>query len=146
MMQGKYGRFLDGEKKPRKKDILTALGSRARRRWEDLTAFLGKNYECTPELHFYGRQYGWCYKYRRKGKTLCVLFPETRAFTVLATLGTREIAQFEARASDFNDNTRMLFRSAHQYHDGKWLYKRILNNRDLRDAISLIRIKSGSST
>ena len=70
-----------------------------------------------------------------------MLFPETKAFTVLVVLGKKEIAQCENNIAGFNEDTRELFKSAYQYHDGKWLYKRVLNKSDLRDVISLIRIK-----
>lgn len=142
-MEVKYERFLDGLRKPRPEDIQNALGTRRSRLWEKLRAFLGKDYEYQPELMFYGKKYGWCYRYRRKSKTLCVLFPEMKAFTVLTTLGKKEIVQFEARRADFNENTCRIYSGAYQYHDGKWLYKRVLNNSDLRDVMHLIRIKAG---
>ncbi len=142
-MVEKYQRFLDGDKKPRERDILAVLGTREARLWVQVRAFLKKNYDFTPELTYYGKKYGWCYKYRRKGKTLCVLFPEKKAFTILVTMGRKEIAQFEEHARRFNDSTRMLYKAAYQYHDGKWLYKRVLNRNDLQDVISLIQMKSG---
>lgn len=142
-MEGKHERFLDGDQRPREKDVLAALGTRAALLWTQLRAFLRKNYDFKPELLFYGKKYGWCHKYRRKSKTLCVLFPEMKAFTVLVTLGKKEIARFEEDDSVFNESTRALFTTAYQYHDGKWLYKRILNKGDLRDVIYLIQIKSG---
>lgn len=141
-MAAKHERFLDGDKRPRARDIHTALGTREARLWTQVRAFLKKNYDFTPELIYYGNKYGWCYKYRRKGKTLCVLFPETKAFTVLVTMGKKEVAQFEDNAGRFNEITRALFETAYQYHDGKWLYKRVLNRSDLQDVISLIKMKS----
>jgi hypothetical protein len=141
IVNDKFGRLLDGKRTPTEKTILNALGTRASVLWQQLRAFLKVNYDHTPELLFGGKKYGWCYKYRRKDKTLCVLFPESKSFTVLVTLGKKEIAQFEERCNDFNEATRMLFTSARQYHDGKWLYKRVLHKSDLRDVISLIQIK-----
>ena len=140
-MNDKYGRLLDGTRRPTEKTVMATLGTRASSLWKQLRAFLQVNYDHVPELLFGGQKYGWCFKYRRKNKTLCVLFPESKAFTVLVTLGKKEIAQFEERCHDFNEGTLMLFTSAHQYHDGKWLYKRVLNKSDLRDVISLVRIK-----
>jgi hypothetical protein len=140
-VNSKYARLLDGKRRPTEKDVMAALGTRASVLWKQLRAFLKVNYDFKPELIFGGQKYGWCYRYRRKGKTLCGLFPEAKAFTVIVVLGKKEIAQFEERISDFNEGTRMIFKSAHHYHDGKWLYKRVLNKSDLRDVISLMRIK-----
>ncbi|MDH4212116.1 MAG: DUF3788 domain-containing protein [candidate division WOR-3 bacterium] len=145
-MNDKYGRILTEIRKPTEKTMMTTLGTRASSLWKKLRTFLKVNYDHVPVLLFGGQKYGWCFKYRRKNKTLCVLFPESKAFTVLVTLGKKEIAQFQERYDDFNEGTRMLFTSAHQYHDGKWLYKRVLNKSDLRDVISLIRIKRTEKT
>lgn len=141
MKKNKYQRLLDGERKPSERSILVAIGTRGTKLWKQLRAFLKVNYDFKPELHFYGSKYGWCFKYTRKNKTLCVLFPETRAFTVLIVLGKKEVAQFEESRLSFSEDTRRLFKTAFQYHDGKWLYKRVLNKSDIRDVIGLIRIK-----
>ena len=137
----KYQRLLDGEKKPSERTILATIGTRGTKLWKQLRAFLKVNFDFKPELHFYGKKHGWCFKYTRKNKTLCVLFPETKAFTVLVVLGKKEVAQFKENKLNFNEDTRRLFKTAVQYHDGKWLYKRILNSSDVKDAIGLIRMK-----
>ena len=142
----KYERFINENKKPTERNILTAIGVRSSKLWKRLRAFLKVNYDFKPEFHFYGKKYGWCYRYTRKGKTLCVLFPEMRAFTTLVVLGKKEVVQFEANATIFNKDTQRLYKAAHKYHDGKWLYKRVLNRSDLEDVISLIRIKRNSKT
>jgi len=141
LKKNKYQRLLDGETKPSERSILVAIGTRGTKLWKQLRAFLKVNYDFKPELHFYGIKYGWCFKYTRKNKTLCVLFPETKAFTVLVVLGKKEVAQFEEKRLSFNEDTRRLFKTAYQYHDGKWLYKRVVNNSDVKDVIALIKMK-----
>ena len=143
MKKDKYVRLLDGDKKPSEKSILVTIGTRGTKLWKQLRAFLNVNYDFKPELHFYGKKYGWCYKYTRKKRTLCVLFPEKKAFSVLVVLGKKEVAKFEEYFSTFNENTQQLFKNAYQYHDGKWLYKRVLNKSDLMDVLKLIKIKRG---
>jgi hypothetical protein len=140
----RYERLIDKDKRPTERSILTTIGIRGSKLWQRLRAFLKVNYDFKPEFIFYGNKYGWCYKYTRKGKTLCVLFPEMKAFTTLVVLGKKEITQFLDDATSFNEETQRLFKTAHKYHDGKWLYKRVLNKSDLEDVISLIRIKRKS--
>ena len=134
-------RLLDEKETPTEKKISTAIGSRGVRLWKQIREFLEKNYDFQPELQFYGQKYGWCYRYRRKGKTLCTLFPEMKAFTALVTLGKREIEDIEGSLADFNKDTQKVFADARQFHDGKWIYKRVLNKSDLDDIKSLITIK-----
>jgi hypothetical protein len=135
--------MLDRDKKPSDRTISATIGTRGTKLWKQLRAYLKVNYDFKPELIFGGQKYGWCCKYRRKNKTLCVLFPEIKAFTVLVVLGKKEVTQFEEEFSKYNENTQRLFETTRQYHDGKWLYKRILNKSDLMDALALIRMKSG---
>ncbi|MDH4212263.1 MAG: DUF3788 domain-containing protein, partial [candidate division WOR-3 bacterium] len=78
-MNDKYGRLLDGTRRPTEKTVMATLGTRASSLWKQLRAFLQVNYDHVPELLFGGQKYGWCFKYRRKNKTLCVLFPESKA-------------------------------------------------------------------
>jgi len=136
-----HHRLLDKESIPTEEQILAAIGSPTVELWHQIRTFLNDNYTFEPELHFLGHKYGWCYKYVRKGKTLCVLFPETGAFTVLVTLGKKEIEEFLNNPSTFNEDTQGIFSDARQYHDGKWIYKRILNHSDLQDVKSLVGIK-----
>jgi len=139
-------RLIDENAVPTERMIVTTIGARSARLWRQIREFLKMHYDFQPELHFYGQKYGWCYRYRRKGKTLCVLFPEVKAFTVLVTLGKKEIEQFKQISPAFNENTQEVFSQAHQYHDGKWIYKRVLNKSDLEDVKSLIRIKKRLKT
>ena len=146
MKEEKFGRLLNGDRKPSERSILAAIGTRGSKLWKQLRAYLKVNFDFSPELLFGGQKYGWCYKYRRKNKTLCVLFPETKAFTVLVILGRKEVTQFETDLSKFNKDTLGLFKAARQYHDGKWLYKRVLNRSDLMDVLELIKMKRGKRT
>lgn len=136
-----YQRLLDEKEVPTEEKISRAIGSRRSKLWKEIRGFLQKNYDFQPELQFYGQKYGWCFKYRRKGKTLCTLFPEMKAFTVLVTLGKKEIEHVEGGLSGFNKGTQKVFVDTHHYHDGKWIYKRVLNKSDLNDIKSLLTIK-----
>ncbi len=136
-----YKRLIDEHMVPTERKIVATIGARSARLWKQLRKFLKMHYDFQPELHFYGQKYGWCYRYRRKGKTLCVLFPEAKAFTVLFTLGKAEIGRFKKNYHSFNKDTKRVFAQAHQYHDGKWIYKRVINKCDIDDVISLIMIK-----
>ncbi|UCF71680.1 MAG: DUF3788 domain-containing protein [candidate division WOR-3 bacterium] len=141
MSADKYRRLLDAKHKPTERYILSTLGPRRSRLWRELRAFLNKNYDEESELLFGGRKYGWYFKYSRNNKTLCALFPEKMAFSVLVILGKQQVILFEENIACFNENTRKLYNSTRQYHDGRWLFKRVLSKSDLCDVISLIRTK-----
>jgi len=58
----KHERFLNGQRKPSEKSIMIGIGTRGSQLWKQLRAFLKMNYDFKPELHFFGKKYGWCYK------------------------------------------------------------------------------------
>lgn len=142
----KYERFLDKNITPDEKIISNTLGILSEKRWNNLKNFLAGNCDFIPELVYFGKKYGWCYRYRCKGKTLCVMFPEKKAFTVLVVCGKKEIEQFKIHSSEFNKNTKDTFEKAFQYHDGKWIYKRILSKEDIDDIKLLVTIKKNPKT
>ena len=86
-----HKRFLDKEYKPGTAIIQKTLGKNAKAAWDDLQQFIDANYDLTCETVFYGSNYGWAVRYRKSGKTLCCLFPEDGAFSVLIVLGRKEV-------------------------------------------------------
>ena len=82
---------------------------------------------------------------QEKRQDLCTLFPEMKAFTVLVTLGKKEIDDVKKSLASLNRDTQKIFAEARQFHDGKWIYKRVLNKSDLDDIQSLITIRKKHS-
>jgi hypothetical protein len=136
-----FERMLDKENTPMARDIADYLGEDATEAWDDLTAFLAENYNFTPETVFGGRKYGWAIRYRRGGRSLCTLHPEKGAFTVLVVLGGRETEQALSALSSFNPNVADTISGAKQYHDGRWLWLRVLNRDGTADIKRLLQIK-----
>ena len=137
----RYQRLLDEGIDPTESLFEESIGKQCVKLWSQLREFLDQHYDFAPELHFIGKKYGWGYKYRRSKKTLCVLFPETGAFTVLITLGKREVEQVKDNFNTFSPETQKVFDNTRQFHDGKWIYRRVLDKDDLKDVIEFIKIK-----
>jgi hypothetical protein len=135
-----YERMLDKENQPSQQAMVAYIGEAAAA-WDDITAFLAENYDFTPETVFGGKKYGWAIRYRRSGKTLCTLFPEKGAFTVLVVLGGKETELALANLSEFSPGVANVITSAHQYHDGRWLWPRVLKKDDSADIKRLLQIK-----
>jgi hypothetical protein len=136
-----FQRFLDKEKPPSTTEISQALTAGVELLWQTLTGYLDKAYDFAPEFKFYGRKYGWAFQYRRSGKTLCTLFPEQKAFTILVTLGKNELTRLDPQLADVGKRTQETRDQAHQYPEGKWLWIRVLNEEDVEDIKTLIACK-----
>lgn len=136
-----YQRMLDKEHKPSDKEIADYLGHKAGEAWAAIVSFLNTHYDFLPELDFGGTKYGWSIRYRRSGKSLCTLYPERGAFTILIVLGKKEVAQFEEHMNEFSVRFVELFKSARQFHDGRWVWIRILDKSDAEDVRRLLIVK-----
>jgi hypothetical protein len=136
-----FERMLDKEHRPTAKEITDYLGRDAAEAWNDIVAFLEDNYNFTPEAVFGGKKYGWAVRYRRSGKSLCTLHPEKGAFTVLIVLGGGETEQTLADLPNFSPDVANLISGAKQYHDGRWLWLRVLSKDDITDIKHLLQIK-----
>lgn len=136
-----YLRFLDKANPPTEKQMVAAMGKPVSALWRELRAFLKDNYTAEPELHFGGKNYGWSYRYRQGGRTLCTLYPEHGAFTVLVVMGRSDIVKLGLEVQKLNQETLLTIARAKAYPEGKWLYKRVLNAADVVDVKSLIGIK-----
>jgi hypothetical protein len=136
-----FERMLDKEHSPIGKDIADYLGRDATEAWDDIAAFLAENYDFSPETVFGGKKYGWAVRYRRSGKSLCTLHPEKGAFTMLIVLGGKETELVLAGLPSFSPGVAATISGAKQYHDGRWLWLRVLKKNDTADIKRLLQIK-----
>lgn len=136
-----YQRMLDKEHEPSEREVFSYLGNNAKEAWADIISFLKTNYDFLPELDFGGAKYGWSIRYRRSGKSLCTLYPEKGSFTILIVLGKKEVIEFKEKISDFSEGFIALFNNARQFHDGRWLWIRVLEKSDAEDVKRLLIIK-----
>jgi hypothetical protein len=141
-----YQRMLDKEHKPSEREMLGYLGGKAAEAWANIVSFLRTYYDFSPELDYGGTKYGWSIRYRKSGKSLCTLYPEEGAFTILIVLGKKEVEQFEEHMNDFSTEFVELFKSARQFHDGRWLWIRTLDNSDTEDIRRLLAMKKKPKT
>ena len=136
-----YQRMSDKEHKPSEKEIICYLGGKAGEAWTDIVSFLETHYPLSPELDYGGTKYGWAIRYRRSGKSLCTLYPEKGAFTILIVLGKNDVERFQEHMNEFSKKLVELFKSAKEFHDGRWLWIRILDKSDTQDIRRLLSMK-----
>jgi hypothetical protein len=136
-----FERLLDEDTAPSISAIKKAIGQKNVPAWNDLREYLTRAYEIEPELLFYGKKYGWTYKYRKSSKTLCSLFPEKDAFTVLITLGRKELEKLDPDLPKLSKKMQDLISSTNLLHDGKWLWIRVPNVGEAEDIKTILKAK-----
>ncbi|MDP8240663.1 MAG: DUF3788 domain-containing protein, partial [Candidatus Hatepunaea meridiana] len=133
-----YERILTKEKQPTNKEILKTIGDTTH--WLELRQYLESSYDFPPDHINYGK-HGWTIRYRKSGKTLCSLFPEKGAFTVLIVLGKKEAEKATSIMDKFNATVRELLNNTDQLHDGRWLWIRVLEQSDITSIKELLTLK-----
>ena len=125
-------------KKPTNKDFEKRVGKKVKL-WRELRMYLSRHYDHEPVLSVGRKEFDWTIRFRKSGKTLVTLSPEENDFCVLVVLGKAEVEK--VRILKLNAFIKNVFKKAKQYHDGKWLFMRPRNNKDIESIKTLLTIK-----
>ncbi len=134
------GVFTDRNHRPADADVNAAIGPMLPA-WQQLTGILRKDYAAQQDFHFqYGRNYGWAWRFRVKGKLLTALYPTKGGFTVQIILSPPTVEG--AERMKLGKNVRQAIADAKPYPEGRWLFIRIESDGDVRDVQRLLALKA----
>ena len=140
----KFKRLLHKELVPDVEQIKQTIGKNILSLWNDILNYIKDAYQINPELIFYGKKYGWCYRFRKNSKTLCTIFPENRSFTILITLGKKDVDKLDFK--NLSEYTKNIFNNTPKLHDGRWLWIRVLKVDVISDIKLLLKSKRKPKT
>ena len=140
-MNQDFERLKDKTSEPTEETVIKFIGKQTSKAWIELRQFIEENYDFKPEIVFYGNKYGWTVRYRKSGRTLCSLFPEKGAFTVLIVLGKKEVDKVVSISDDLSPRVRKMLSDTEQLHDGTWLWIRLMTIDDVDDIVKLLTVK-----
>jgi hypothetical protein len=132
------GIFINKELKPSLDEIYLSLGEK-KMLWAELVDFIEVNYKSVPEFRFYGKNYGWAFRYKKSGKALISIYPCEKNFVSQVVLGKKQSEK--ALESNIQDKIKELIKKAHPYFDGRWLFIKVKTKKDLSDIKKLLSIK-----
>lgn len=132
--------YIDKLHKPKEEEISMALGMTSFI-WDDIHNYIVRNYDFTPELIFFTKNYGWTVRYRKNNKTLCYFFPKRGSFSILIVLGGKEANQVYLIKDRLNKNILQVFENTEQLHDGRWIWIEINNSDDIDSFKEILTIK-----
>lgn len=118
-------------------EILKITGV-SRRRFLKLVEFLRTNYEPQEVVRFSKRD-GYTIFFRKSGKPLLYVNVIPGGFVVTVVIG----ASLEDKVveSGVSKKTTELFKSARQYHDGRWLNFDVKTDKQIEDIKKLVLLK-----
>lgn len=130
--------FEDKARPPNEHRLKDALGS-TYPVWRDLERHLGQLYgDIEQEWRYYGKNYGWTLKVRRKKRALFYLVPQKDHFELGFTFGDKAVAA--AEGSDLPSRMLAELRSARRYVEGRGLRVNVPSARALKSVKTLVAI------
>ena len=109
--------------------------------WKKLCALIDEKYEMERLWNSGGKAWTYEYKYRRGGKTLCVLYARESCVGFMIILGKDERLKFEANRESYSKEVQEKYDEAQTYHDGKWIMFEPVDTSLFHDFIRLLQIK-----
>lgn len=132
---------------PNGQDFSLAVG-KARPLWEEFNNYLSQTYQVSPTFQYSGcsAQPGWNVKYKKKGKSLCTLYPEIDSFIVLVVIGAKEEDAVSSLVAQGLCTTyvQKLYHAARPMAIGRWLMVKVHEIQVLEDIKTLISIRMES--
>lgn len=134
-----WGAFTDRINKPEMPEALETMKD-CRSSFERLTAFIENNFDVRGEFKFYGRNYGWAFRYMKSGKALVAVYPGKGEFTAQVILDHDQTV--DALHSDVSDTVKALIADTPEIHEGRWIFIRVDNEMIVGDIKKLITIRA----
>lgn len=114
--------------------------------WTALRTFVEDTYGVTPLVEYSCccSAPGWNMKYRRRGKSICTLYPglpEEGQFTCLVVIGPKEADQAEALLSTCDPYLQTLYQAAGGTGGSRWLMIAVTTERILEEVKALLQLR-----
>ena len=135
--------ILNRNSEPGMEDISHYIEGEAGVRWSALTEYIESTYSAKPQIVYSvcAGKPGWNVKYKKSGKALCTLYPESDGFISLVVLGAADIEVFEAVKSDYTPYVVKLYEEFKLFNNTKWLMIQVTDDDILDDVKKLLRLK-----
>lgn len=113
--------------------------------WDLLNQHLQASYNVPPKIEHSvcSGAPGWNVKYKKSGRSLCVLYPNKGFFTCLVCIGAKEAQEAELLLSSCTDYTKELYWSVKPFNGARWLMLNVTSEDILEDAKKLISTRVG---
>ncbi len=130
--------FTDKSVQPSLSELKSVLNS-AFPLWDSLVHFIDEHYQMAGELSYGGKNYGWNLWYRKSGKSLVSLYPQSESFVAQVVLGKAQVEK--ALGLELGAKVGDMVRETPQLHDGKWLFIPVTTETDVQDIERLLFVK-----
>lgn len=112
--------------------------------FEEFCQYMDKEYQAICKIEYSKDVWarGWNVKFRKAGKSLCVVYPKVNYFTILVVVGAKEKAHVEKMLLVLTEEIREVYHSTKEGNGQRWLMINVDSADDVfEDVLKLIRIR-----
>lgn len=112
--------------------------------FEEFYQYMDKEYQAICKIEYSKDVWarGWNVKFRKAGKSLCVVYPKENYFTILVVVGEKEKAHVEKMFPILTEKIREVYHSTKEGNGQRWLMINVDSADDVfEDVLKLIRIR-----
>lgn len=132
------------DKQPTLKDFAEYIGNPT---FERLYGYLLDEYKAITYIEYSKDvwQRGWNIKFKKSGKSLCVVYPKQGYYTVLTVIGKKEKEAFDELLPVLSKEIREIYFAAKEGNGQRWLMIDIFTENSLySDLLKIIKIRRES--
>lgn len=115
--------------------------------FEEFCQYMDKEYQVIRKIEFSKDVWarGWNVKFRKSGKSLCVVYPKDKYFTVLVVVGNKEKERVEKMLPCLSKELQELYHNTKEGNGQRWLMIDLYSDGEVyKDVLQLIRIRRES--
>ncbi|MCC0708744.1 DUF3788 domain-containing protein [Clostridioides sp. ES-S-0190-01] len=111
--------------------------------WDNLNNALTSTYDVEPKLGYSkcSMQRGWNVKYKKRGKSLCTLYPQEGSFKALVIVNESNRVEVDLFINTCCDYIKQLYNEIKFFNGSKWLMIQIDSMSALNDTLELIKFR-----
>ncbi|CZR95580.1 MULTISPECIES: DUF3788 domain-containing protein [Clostridioides] len=112
--------------------------------WDNLNNALISTYNVEPKLEYSkcSMQRGWNVKYKKRGKSLCTLYPQEGSFKALVIVNESNRVEVDLFINTCCDYIKQIYSEIDFFNSSKWLMIQIDNISVLNDTLELIKFRA----
>jgi hypothetical protein len=108
--------------------------------WNDLIQYIRTNYPSDEDLKFmYGKNYGWAWRFRIRGKLLTSVYPTHEGFTVQINLSPHTVEK--AQHMELGNNVQGAIARVFPHPEGCWVFVPVGLADDIGDIHKLLALR-----
>lgn len=111
--------------------------------WDKLNCVLLEDFKARPKLEYSGCSIpGWNIKYKKGGRNLCTVYPDTNIFRVLVISNECNQMEVDFFIETCCEQIKKSYKNTNYFNGGKWLFIDVENTSTLEDIIELINFRT----